>query len=175
MAHLSRRSFLATGALAVTGAADDPLRGPFRWRLGPPLVAPVERPADPCHSVKDPTVVFFEGRWHLFCTIRSVKRTHQIEYLTFADWNQANAAPRHVLDASPARVSLSRRPSSERPSALDSRESSPSADAPPPSTSGPAWPPTVTPDPPPVESACGPLVPDPAASESGPVSPSLRP
>src|SRR5207248_6611249 len=100
---LSRRAFLAAGAAALTaspgraGPADDPLRGPFRWRLGPPLVAPAQRPDDPCHAVKDPSVVFFDGRWHLFCTIRSARRTHQIEYLSFADWPKADAAPRHVL------------------------------------------------------------------------------
>jgi hypothetical protein len=33
----------------------------------------------------------------LFCTIRSQKRPHQIEYLNFDDWPRANAASRHVL------------------------------------------------------------------------------
>jgi hypothetical protein len=96
---LSRRAFLAAGALTLTGAAaaDDPLAGPFRWRLGPPLVAPARRPDDLCHAIKDPSVVFHGGRWHLFCTIRSARRTHQIEYLSFADWPQADAAPRQVL------------------------------------------------------------------------------
>jgi hypothetical protein len=60
-------------------------------------VAPVGRPADPCYSVQGPSVVRFEGRWHLFCTIRSEKRSHQIEYLSFADWKDANAAERHML------------------------------------------------------------------------------
>src|SRR5204863_9963806 len=41
--------------------------------------------------------VFHEGRWHLFSTIRSKKRTHQIEYLSFEDWKKAEAAPRHIL------------------------------------------------------------------------------
>lgn len=75
--------------------------GRWRWRLGPPLVAPVQRPEDPCFSVKDPSVVYYGGRWHLFCTIRSTKRTHQIEYLSFTDWAHANAAPRHVLTMHP--------------------------------------------------------------------------
>lgn len=71
--------------------------GEFRWQTSPPLVSPANRPDDPCYSMKDPTVVFFDGRWHLFCTIRSQKRTHQIEYLSFADWKDADAAPRHLL------------------------------------------------------------------------------
>ena len=75
------------------------LSGDFHWKVSPVLVAPVERD-DLCYSVKDPSIVFHEGRWHLFSTIRSQKRTHQIEYVSFADWHQANAAPRRILKLS---------------------------------------------------------------------------
>lgn len=78
----------------------DLLAGEFRWTVGPPLVSPAERPSDPCYSVKDPTIVRYKDRWHLFCTIRSQKRSHQIEYLTFRDWKEANAAERHILTIS---------------------------------------------------------------------------
>ena len=78
-------------------AVEDLLAGRFQWKISGPLVAPAERPEDPCYSIKDPTVVFHRGRWHLFCTIRSQKRSHQIEYLSFADWKDANAARRHLL------------------------------------------------------------------------------
>jgi hypothetical protein len=85
---------LATPVLA----ADPPLVAPpYRWTLSPPLIAPADRPDDPCHAVKDPSIVFHDGKWHLFATIRSQKRTHRIEYLAFDDWAKANAAPRHVL------------------------------------------------------------------------------
>ncbi|MCC6444950.1 MAG: hypothetical protein IT210_16030 [Armatimonadetes bacterium] len=70
---------------------------PFSWTLSRPLVSPAQRPDDRCFSVKDPTAVFYRGRWHLFCTIRSVKRTHQIEYLSFPDWESAGSAPRRIL------------------------------------------------------------------------------
>ena len=83
--------------LVTTGASAAELPDRFEWSSSPPLVAPVERRNDPCFSVKDPTVVRFNDHWHLFCTIRSRKRTHQIEYLSFADWKDANAAKRHVL------------------------------------------------------------------------------
>ncbi|MEP0841949.1 MAG: hypothetical protein HRF43_04475 [Phycisphaerae bacterium] len=71
--------------------------GTFRWRCGPPLIAPADRPADPCHAIKDPSIVRFDGRWHVFCTIRSRTRTHQIEYLSFPDFDQTARARRHVL------------------------------------------------------------------------------
>ena len=98
MPSTPRLALLALALATPLGAADPPLLSPpYRWTLSPPLVAPADRPADPCHAVKDPTVVFHDGQWHLFATIRSQKRTHQIEYLTFADWSKANAAERHVL------------------------------------------------------------------------------
>jgi hypothetical protein len=71
--------------------------GEFRWTVDAPVLAAADRPADPCYSVKDPTIVRYNDRWHLFCTIRSQKRTHQIEYLSFADWSEAAAAKRHIL------------------------------------------------------------------------------
>jgi hypothetical protein len=92
--------FVVLAALAGADPAPPLLAPPYRWELSPPLVAPAERPGDPCHAVKDPTVVFHDGRWHLFCTIRSKTRTHQIEYLSFTDWSKANEAKRHVLTVS---------------------------------------------------------------------------
>jgi hypothetical protein len=101
-------SWLAPACLAADEHADRPaspsadafLSGKFAWKISDPLVAPADRPADPCCSMKDPTVVFHGGKWHLFCTIRSQKRTHQVEYLSFTDWKEANAAPRHLLKVS---------------------------------------------------------------------------
>jgi len=70
---------------------------PFFWTLSAPLLSPAVRPEDPCFSVKDPSVVHHEGKWHVFCTIRSVTRTHQIEYVSFDSWEKANSAPRRIL------------------------------------------------------------------------------
>jgi hypothetical protein len=73
------------------------LTGQFKWTVGAPLVSAANRPEDPCFSMKDPTIVRYNNRWHLFSTIRSPKRTHQIEYISFTDWKEANMAPRHIL------------------------------------------------------------------------------
>jgi hypothetical protein len=86
--------FLTVGS---AGAADSLASGQFRWTLGAPLLTAAQRPDDPCFSVKDPSIVRFDNHWHLFSTIRSQKRTHQIEYIAFDEWKNAQAAPRHVL------------------------------------------------------------------------------
>jgi hypothetical protein len=81
------------------GAVARLLAGEFRWNVSGPLIGPASRPSDPCCAIKDPSVVYHNGRWHVFCTIRSRTRTHAIECLSFADWKDADKAPRHVLTA----------------------------------------------------------------------------
>lgn len=71
--------------------------GQFRWTASPPLIEPVVKRDDPCHAIKDPSVVFHDGLWHVFATIRSRKRTHQIEYVSFPDWQRTAQAERTVL------------------------------------------------------------------------------
>ena len=75
----------------------DLLAGWFQWKVSPPLVAPVKVQDDVYYSVKDPSVVFHGGRWHLFCSVRGRKRSHQIEYLSFTDWKKTSAAKRQML------------------------------------------------------------------------------
>ena len=75
---------------------EGPLSGAHaRWTVSRPLVGPVNHGGDLCYSIKDPSIVRYDGRWHLFCTIRSKERTHQIEYSSFADWKDADNAERH--------------------------------------------------------------------------------
>jgi len=73
------------------------LRPLFSWHLSQPLLSSIERPHDPCVSVKDPTIVYYEEQWHLFCSIRSAVRSHQIEYVSFDKWENANQTQRHIL------------------------------------------------------------------------------
>ena len=88
---------LTVFSLAGRAAAESPapqaienlLAGRFRWTAGPPLVLPLESTADTYFSVKDPSFVRHGDRWHLFCTVRAKARSHQVEYLTFADWSKA--------------------------------------------------------------------------------------
>ena len=73
--------------------------GRFSWKASPPQidVGPGKDAPDPHVSIKDPTFVFHEGRWHLFATVRMKSGRVDIEYLNFTDWPQAAQAPRHIL------------------------------------------------------------------------------
>jgi hypothetical protein len=88
---------LALKSPAADSSADALGSGRFKWTASGPLLSAAHRPDDPCYSVKDPSIVRFDNRWHLFCTIRSQKRTHQIEYVSFDDWKNASTATRHLL------------------------------------------------------------------------------
>ena len=61
--------------------------GRFAWEAsGPLLDAGVGREAaDPHLSIKDPSIVFHEGRWHLFGTLRKKSGTVCMQYLNFTE------------------------------------------------------------------------------------------
>ncbi|MDA0839047.1 MAG: non-reducing end alpha-L-arabinofuranosidase family hydrolase [Planctomycetota bacterium] len=90
---------------ASLNGANDPVKallaGEFQWQISQPLFAPAESDADRYYSVKDPSIVYHGGRWHLFCSVRGQKRSHQIEHLSFTDWDQADKAERRMLTNHP--------------------------------------------------------------------------
>jgi len=84
---------------ATAGRAANPLvDGRFAWKSSPPLVGPDGKAADPAIAIKDPTIIRDKDRWHLFCTVRMASGKVDIEYLNFAEWKQAEKAPRHRLN-----------------------------------------------------------------------------
>lgn len=72
---------------------------PAMWEYTAPLIAPEKRDAEPSLSQKDPTVVHHEGKWHVFMTVKLPQRT-AIEYGSFERWEQADQAPRTILNLS---------------------------------------------------------------------------
>jgi hypothetical protein len=85
-------------------AAVEPLRtgAPFRWRSSPPLVGPLADATHPIVSIKDPSIVYFAERWHLFATTASESGAWSLVYLSFRDWAEAATAKQHHLGDLPA-------------------------------------------------------------------------
>ena len=93
--------------------AISPVRtGNFHWRSSKPLLAlnherlPAS-PDNPWHAVKDPSVIRYQDRWHLFCTLRKLNGSDgkppgyiRIGHISFDDWKDADDAPRHLLEMS---------------------------------------------------------------------------
>ena len=81
----------STGASALTV--------PEMWEYGPPLIGPEIRDTEPSHAQKDPTIVFHDGRWHVFMTVKLPERS-AIEYCSFERWEDAHASKRTLLPIS---------------------------------------------------------------------------
>jgi hypothetical protein len=86
----------ATGAEAGAAPA---LSGPFHWVSTGPLITAQADPQHPLTAIKDPTVVFYNGLWHIYASSVTDTGTYSMVYLSFADWKDAAAAPQFHLDA----------------------------------------------------------------------------
>lgn len=71
--------------------------GDFAWTSSPPLVGPTTINGETWHSIKDPSIVHYDGKWHLFCTVRGKTRSHSTVYLSFKDWKDAATAEQREL------------------------------------------------------------------------------
>jgi hypothetical protein len=72
---------------------------PAQWNYGKPLISPEPRQNEPSHAQKDPSVVFHDGKWHVFMTVKLQGRT-VMEYCSFTNWDQANESKRTLLKVS---------------------------------------------------------------------------
>ena len=92
---------LACLPLGTFAHAAEPADGgqPFEWRSSAPLIKP---PADAKHifGVKDPSIVYHGGRYHVFMTTAGSKGWG-MAYTSFASWDEAPKAPLFMLDKSP--------------------------------------------------------------------------
>ena len=85
-------SLLLTALVQWSVADESPLSGGnFNWTATGPLIAGDSRHENPAHSFKDPSVVFHEGKWHIYATVRTRDGVHMV-YLSFTDWNKAGEA-----------------------------------------------------------------------------------
>jgi hypothetical protein len=75
------------------------LKVPAMWEYSAPLIGPEVRAAEPSHAQKDPTLVFHDGQWHVFMTVKLAGRS-AIEYCSFAKWEDAQTSQRNLLTVS---------------------------------------------------------------------------
>lgn len=72
---------------------------PDRWQYSAPLIAPERRSDEPSRAQKDPTVVYHDGRWHVFMTVKLPGRS-AIEHCSFRNWEDADRSARTILSIS---------------------------------------------------------------------------
>jgi endo-1,4-beta-xylanase len=85
---------------SAAGAGGDPgleLPSSFTWSASDPLIAPRADESHPILSIKDPTIVRYDGRYHLFATTASETGSWSMVYSSFADFAEAGSAQQHYL------------------------------------------------------------------------------
>lgn len=70
---------------------------PVMWEYSAPLIAPESREQNRSRAQKDPTVVFYDGKWHVFMTVKLPGKS-AIEYCSFEKWEDADRSSRTILN-----------------------------------------------------------------------------
>jgi hypothetical protein len=97
----SARLALADDVVRPSHAKDPMLKPPFNWISTAPLIRIHPHAQRQMVSIKDPSIVRFNDRWHLFATYATHDGAWGMLYTSFADWNEAAAAPQHHLQDTP--------------------------------------------------------------------------
>lgn len=84
-----------------TGAASPGLPSSFQWHSSGQLIAPKSDATHNLRAVKDPSVVYSGGKYHVFVSTTNQSGSYSMAYLNFTDWSQAAAAPLTYLDQTP--------------------------------------------------------------------------
>ena len=88
---------------ATPDAPQSPITTPLKWECSGVLVRPVSDETHKIVSVKDPTVVQYDGLWHIYATAYSTSaRTWSMVYLNFKDWADAPKAKLTYIDVNPS-------------------------------------------------------------------------
>lgn len=71
----------------------------FRWSSGEPLISAKPDADHTVTGIKDASVVYYQGKWHVFATAVGGSAA-TIVYLSFSDWTSAGSATQYYLDKS---------------------------------------------------------------------------
>lgn len=86
---------------ALAATVPTPFVMPLKWNASDVLVAPVSDATHQLVSVKDPSVVYYNGMWHIFATTANAQSQWSMVYLSFKDWADAKNAKPFYMDQNP--------------------------------------------------------------------------
>ncbi|WP_308365678.1 MULTISPECIES: non-reducing end alpha-L-arabinofuranosidase family hydrolase [unclassified Microbulbifer] len=98
-------AIVALGATCLTACATTEHPKPdqataFQWESSNPLISPPPDDSQKYHGVKDPSIVHYDGKYHLFMTTAG-SQGWAVAYTSFRDWDDAPKAQITGLDKSP--------------------------------------------------------------------------
>jgi len=88
------------GSAVVLGAGRPAQPIGFRWTSSAPLISPPPTAGPGFYGVKDPSVVYHDGKYHVFMTTATSKGWG-LAYASFKEWKDASKAPIVGLEKSP--------------------------------------------------------------------------
>jgi hypothetical protein len=92
---------LVSGTSAAAGVPTVLTPNAFNWVSSPePVITPQQAEGHDLVSVKDPSVVWYGGKWHVFFTMYDATTGWTMAYKSFRNWSQADSAPQYMLDKS---------------------------------------------------------------------------
>lgn len=80
-----------------TTAPTGTLPSSFQWSSSAALISPKPDANHSPAAIKDPSVVYADGKWHVFASTAS-SAGYNMMYTSFTDWSQAGSAPQTYLD-----------------------------------------------------------------------------
>ena len=90
-----------SGADATDGSSGCGVPNGFLWSSSNPIIGPMSDATHNLVSIKDPTVVFYNGKYHVYASVVNVDGNYNMVYLNFTDWSQAASAVQYYMDATP--------------------------------------------------------------------------
>ncbi len=72
------------------------------WKSPGPLINIKADATHPLLAIKDPSIVFYKGKWQVYASTVSTAGKYSMVYLSFADFSEAANAPQYFLSDNPA-------------------------------------------------------------------------
>jgi endo-1,4-beta-xylanase len=73
----------------------------YAWTSSAPVLVPHSDAKHDLVAVKDPTIVRFKDRWHVYASSVGRGGIYGMVYTSFADWAEAPSAPLYTMDKTP--------------------------------------------------------------------------
>lgn len=89
------------GQVASTAVSSASKVSTVSWASTGPIIVPVSDDSHDLVAVKDPTIVRFKDRWHVYASSVTSGGAYNIVYLSFADWKDASHARFYYMDETP--------------------------------------------------------------------------
>jgi endo-1,4-beta-xylanase len=87
-----------SGSRPDAGGASCELPATIKWKGSGPIISPRSDAAHSLVAVKDPSVVFFNNKWHVYASSVSTAGAYSLVYTSFSDWSEASTAPLYYMD-----------------------------------------------------------------------------